>query len=147
VITDRIRNRTSSKGTFVPRRSPDRRRRRIRVLRVGLVAEHRLGDAPEEGHGADGDGDGGDVELGDEPPVEETRRESHPRPMATMAAVSKPAADAAPMQREDRAMMDPTDTSMSPHRMMNIIGRATTAFSMKLKVVSRRLPVSRKYGI
>jgi len=68
------------------------------------------------------------------------------RPTAMSTGVSAPALAAAPMASEESATMEPTDTSMSPQRMMNIMGSATTAFSMKLNVVSRRLTVSKKYG-
>ncbi len=60
--------------------------------------------------------------------------------------VSTPARLAMPMNRLDSEMMPETEMSMSPSRMTNIIGIAMIAFSMKLNVVSRRFPGSRKYG-
>jgi len=50
------------------------------------------------------------------------------------------------MKRLESEMMEATDISMSPSRMTNIMGMAITAFSMKLKVASKRLKGSRKYG-
>ncbi|GAG55836.1 unnamed protein product [marine sediment metagenome] len=46
---------------------------------------------------------------------------------------------AIPIKTEDKAIVEATEMSISPHMITNIMGRAIIAFSMKLKVVFIRL--------
>ena len=67
-----------------------------------------------------------------------------PSPTATSPGVPTPAAAASPMAVEARAMMPPTDRSISPAITTKAIARATMDFSVKLKVASLRFQTSRK---
>ncbi len=87
-----------------------------------------------------------DCQFCDKRPLKIPARRPTARPIASIANVSAPARARHPMKRLESEMMEATDISMSPSRMTNIMGMAITAFSMKLKVASKRLKGSRKYG-
>src|SRR6185437_13271273 len=67
-------------------------------------------------------------------------------PMATRPGVSTPICAAAPISVEASAMMPATEMSISPAMIRSAIGKAISAFSVKLKVASLSENGSRKYG-
>ncbi len=50
------------------------------------------------------------------------------------------------MAVDAKAMIAATDRSISPEMMSNVIAKAMSAFSVKLKVASERFQALRKYG-
>jgi len=72
-------------------------------------------------------------------PFKKPAAEPAKSPIATNPKVFTPAWEAMPIKTEDKAIIEATEMSISPHMITNIMGRAIIAFSIKLKVVFIRL--------